>query len=129
MSFYCRISRNEMLFLRPSRAFSSNFGKRPLGKIGEKLINLTAKLGEINDIKHNMGSKLYPQNYVILDCIMLTIPLKHTCLSIILIWSLFLMSKTSKKKHFLLFLIGKKPTWYWKKGGYFRLGMGPKFGP
>ena len=31
-----------------------------------------------------MDSKIYPQNQVILDCIMLNIPLKH--LSIILIW-------------------------------------------
>ena len=46
------------------RAFSSNFGKRPL-----------AKLGEINDIEHNKDSKIYPQNQVILDCIMPTIPL------------------------------------------------------
>ena len=26
-----------------------------------KKINLTAKLGEINDIEHNKGSKIYPQ--------------------------------------------------------------------
>ena len=62
-----------------SRAFSSSFGKRPLAKIGEKL-------GEIKDIEHNKGSKIYPQNQVILDCIMPSIPLKHKCLSIILIW-------------------------------------------
>ena len=41
----------------------------------EKMIDLTAKLGEINDIEHNKGSKIYPQNQVILDCIMPTIPL------------------------------------------------------
>ena len=29
---------------------------------------------------------IYPQNQVILDCIMSSIPLKHKCLSIILIW-------------------------------------------
>ena len=68
------------------RAFSSSFGKRPLAKIGEKIIDLTAKLGEINDTEHNKGSKIYPQNQVILDCIMSSIPLKHKCLSIILIW-------------------------------------------
>ena len=58
-----------------------------LGKIGEngrKMV--TAKLGEINDIEHNKGSKIYPRNQVILDCIMPTIPLKHKCISIILIW-------------------------------------------
>ena len=47
------------------------------------MIDLTSKVGEINDIEHNKGSKIYPQNQVILDCI---IPLKHKCLSIILIW-------------------------------------------
>ena len=58
-------------------------------------IDLTAKLGEINDIEHNKASKIYPQNQVMLDCIMPTIPLKHKCLSIILIWdiaSLYLIS-------------------------------------
>ena len=52
------------------------------------MIDLTAKLGEINDIGHNKCSKIYPQNQVILDCIMQTIPLKHKCLSIILIWAI-----------------------------------------
>ena len=41
-------------------------------------------MGEINEIEHNKGSKIYPQNEVILDCIMSSIPLKHKCLSIIL---------------------------------------------
>ena len=50
------------------------------------MIELTAKLGEINDIEQNKGSKIYPQNQVILDYIMPTIPLKHKCLSIILMW-------------------------------------------
>ena len=50
------------------------------------MIDLTSQLGEINDIEHNKGSKIYPQNQVILDCIMPSIPLKHKCLSIILIW-------------------------------------------
>ena len=55
------------------------------------MIDFTAKLGEIlNDIEHNKGSKIsgkiYPQNQVILDCIMPIISLKHECLSIILIW-------------------------------------------
>ena len=50
------------------------------------MIDLTAKLGEINDIEHNKSSKIYPQNQVVLDCLMPTIPLKQECLSIILIW-------------------------------------------
>ena len=54
---------------------------------GGNTIDLPAKLGlEINDIGHNKVSKIYLQNQVILDCIMPTIPLKHTCLTIILIW-------------------------------------------
>ena len=68
------------------RAVSSNLGKRSLAKLGKKMMDLTAKLGDINDIEHNRGSKIYPQNQVILDCIMPSIPLKHKCLSINLIW-------------------------------------------
>ena len=67
-------------------AFSSNFGEKPLAKIGKKMIDLTARLGEINDIENNKGNRIYLQNQVILDCIMPTIPLKHMCLSSILIW-------------------------------------------
>ena len=32
----------------------------------EKMIDLTSKLGEINYIEHSKGSKIYPQNQVIL---------------------------------------------------------------
>ena len=67
-------------------AFSSNFGKKAPGQNWEKRIDLTSKLGEINHIEHNKGSKICPQNQVILDCFMSSIPLKHKCLSIILIW-------------------------------------------
>ena len=87
------------------RAFSSNFGKRPLAKIGKKMSSLTAKLGEINAIEHNQGNKIYPQNQAILDCMMPTIPLKHKYLSIILIWDIVsqvaVVSKKRKKKIFL----------------------------
>ena len=62
--------------------FPANLGKGHWPKLG-KMINLISKLGEINDIEHNKGSKIYPQNQVILDC-MSSIPLK--CLSVILIW-------------------------------------------
>ena len=48
------------------------------------MIGFTAILGEINDIEHNKGSKIYM--HPILDCNMPSIPLKHKCLSIILIW-------------------------------------------
>ena len=64
--------------LAGSQGFSSNFGKRPLAK--------TTKLGEINNIEHNKGSKIYPRNQIILDCIMPSIFLMHKCLSFILIW-------------------------------------------
>ena len=36
----------------------------------EKMIDLTLKLGKINNIEHNNWSKLYPLNQVILDCFM-----------------------------------------------------------
>ena len=51
---------------KPTRAFSCNFGNRPLTKIGKNDQNikmkiniiLTSKLGKINDI--GKGSKIYP---------------------------------------------------------------------
>ena len=77
----------EELFVFKSGFFPAILEKGPWPKLG-KIIDLTAKLGEINDIEHNKGSKIYPQNQVILDCIMPNIPLKHMCLSIILIWGI-----------------------------------------
>ena len=68
-----------------SGLFPAILGNGPWPKLG-KMIDLKAKLREIKGIEHNKGSKIYPQNQVILDCIMPTIPLKHKCLSIILIW-------------------------------------------
>ena len=68
-----------------SGLFPAILGKGPWPKLG-KMIDLTSKLGEINDTEHNKDSKIYPQNQVILNCIMPSIPLKHMCLSIILIW-------------------------------------------
>ena len=53
------------------------FWEKAPGQNWEKKIDLTSKLGEINDIEHYKGSKIYPQNEVILDCIMPSIPLKH----------------------------------------------------
>ena len=102
------------------------------------MIDLTSKLGEINDIEHNKGSKIYPQNQVILDCIMPTIPLKHKCLSIILLW-VIVSHKKSKKKNFFFFVViffffccyfffflyfsqleNRHGIGYWEKGGYFQ---------
>ena len=54
--------------------------------------------------------------------IMPSIPLKHKCFSIILIWvivSLF----------YFTFLNWEKQHGIGKKGSYFQLGMGPKFDP
>ena len=71
-----------------SQGLFQQFWEKAPGQNWEKMIDLTSKLGEINDIEHNKGSKIYPQNQVtcILDCIIPSIPLKHKCLSIILIW-------------------------------------------
>ena len=89
----------------------------------------------------NKGSKIYPQNQVILDCIMPTIPLKHKCLSIIPIWAIvshtskvLVFSKRSKKKKkkkkkFTFLNWGKTDMVLGEKGDYFRLGMGQKFVP
>ena len=41
------------------------FWEKAPGQNWEKMINLTSKLGEINDIEHNKGNKIYPQNQVI----------------------------------------------------------------
>ena len=38
---------------RKSRAFSQQFWEKAPGQNWEKMIDLTAKLGEINDIEHN----------------------------------------------------------------------------
>ena len=65
--------------------FQAVLGKGPWPKLG-KNDQLKSKIGRNNDIDHNKRSKIYPQNQVILDYIMPTIPLKHKCLSIILIW-------------------------------------------
>ena len=53
------------------------FWEKAPGQNWEKKIDLTSKLGEIKDIEHYKGSKLYTQNQVIFDCIMPTIPLEH----------------------------------------------------
>ena len=75
----------EKTFIFVFRAFYQQFWEKATGQNWEKMIDLTAKLGEINDIEHNKGRKIYPQNHFILDGIMPTIPLKHKCLSISLI--------------------------------------------
>ena len=65
--------------------FPAILGKGPWPKLG-KNDRLNIKIGKINGLEHNKGSKIYPQTQVILDCIMPSIPLKHKCFSTILIW-------------------------------------------
>ena len=62
------------------KGFFQQFWEKAAGQNWEKIMDLTLKLGEINDIEHNKGSKIYLQNQVILDCFMSSIPLKHKCL-------------------------------------------------
>ena len=72
---------NEAEFLAnlKDQGFFQQFWEKASGQNWGKMIDLIAKLGEINDVEHNKGSKIYPQNQAILDCIMPTIPLKHKC--------------------------------------------------
>ena len=51
------------------RAFFKQFWEKPPGQNWAKMIDLTSKLEEINDIEHNKDSKTFPQNQTILDCI------------------------------------------------------------
>ena len=76
-----QMSKHQPLLAAP-RLFPAILGKSPGTKMG-KIIDLTSKLEEINNIEHNKGSKIYPQNQVILDCIMPRIALKQECLCII----------------------------------------------
>ena len=83
---YVQLRNRKIKFHLRIQGFFQQFWEKARGQNWEKLIDLTAKLGDINNIEHNKGSKIYPQNQAILDCIMSSIPLKHKCLSIILIW-------------------------------------------
>ena len=49
------------------QGFFQQFWEKAPGQNGGKMIDLTSKLGEINDIEHNKGSKINPQSQVILD--------------------------------------------------------------
>ena len=72
--------------MEAQQCFLQQFWEKAPGQNWKKMNNLTSKLGKINDIEGNKGKKIYPRNQLILDCIMSSIPLKHKCLSIILIW-------------------------------------------
>ena len=65
-------SRSGLTFYSGSKIFAEviseglfqQFWEKATGQNWEKMIDLTSKLGEINDIEHNKGSKFF------LDCIM-----------------------------------------------------------
>ena len=42
------------------QGFFQQFWEKAPGQNWEKMIELTSKLGEINDIEHNKDSKIYP---------------------------------------------------------------------
>ena len=46
-------------------AFFQQFWEKAPSQNWEIMIDLTSKLGEINNIEYNKGSKIYPQNQVI----------------------------------------------------------------
>ena len=68
------------------QGFFKQFWEKAPGQNLEKLIDLKSKLGEINDIEHNKGSKIYPQNQAILDILCQAYHLSTSFLSIILTW-------------------------------------------
>ena len=119
-------SRYDTHIVRKQGLFQQFWEKAP-GQNLEKKIDLTSILVEINDTEHYKGSKIYPQNQVILDCIMPSIPLKHKCLSIILIWVsvshklVVVVSKKQVKKFFFFYFsqLGKSDMVLGEKGGYF----------
>ena len=43
------------IFIKEIQCFFQQFWEKALGQNWEKIINLTSKLGEINDIEHNKG--------------------------------------------------------------------------
>ena len=65
------------LSLFPKQGLFQQYLEKAPGQNWEKKIDLTSTLGEISNIEHYKGSKIYTQNQVILDCFMPSIPLKH----------------------------------------------------
>ena len=57
----------ELSYSLSPQGFFQQFWEKAPGQNWGIMIDLTSKLGEINDIEHSKGSKLYPQNQVILD--------------------------------------------------------------
>ena len=130
-AYSCCLLQNMLL----CQGFFLQFREKAPGRNWEKMVDFTSKLGEINDIEHNEGTKIYSRNQVNLDCIMLSIPLKHKCLSITLIWVMVSHKyKWSLKRSIFFFffftsLDWEKQTWYWGKRWLFSIAMGSKFGP
>ena len=61
--FFYLIPNLQILEFNIVQAFFQQFWEKATGQNLEKMIDLTSKLGEINDIEHNKGSKIYPQNH------------------------------------------------------------------
>ena len=47
------------------QGFLQQFWEKATGQNWEKMINLTSKLGETNDLEYNKVSKIYPQKFKI----------------------------------------------------------------
>ena len=63
------------------QGFFQQFWEKAPGQNCEKMIDFTSKLGEINDIEYNKGSKIYPQDQVSLIVLCQTYHLSHFLIS------------------------------------------------
>ena len=55
-------------YSKTCHGFFQQLWEKAPGQNWEIMIDLSAKLGETNNIEHNKGSKIYPQNQAFLDC-------------------------------------------------------------
>ena len=62
LSTDCSQMLNPLFSVYIHQGFFQQFWEKAPGHNWEKMIDLTSKLGEINDIEHNKGSKIYPHN-------------------------------------------------------------------
>ena len=67
--------------MEQNQGYIQQFWEKAPGRNWEKMIDLTSKLGKINNTKHYNGCKIYPQNQFIFRLF----HAKYKCLSIILI--------------------------------------------
>ena len=121
-----RVTFQNSIFSFYSGLFPAILGQGPWPKLG-KNDELNIKIGRNYDMEHNKGSKIYPQNQVIIDCIMASIQIKHKCLM-----GHFFSRKKGKKKiffFFLLFLFGKNRHGIGEKRWLFSFGNGAEIRP